>query len=241
MSGVALVVSATQETGPPTPADRSSGGTSATAPRAAQATAPSFATQSAQSATTFLEPCLRRRVGGSWGTTLSFCAQSGRGARSARRGPNRRVPSPEAVARVLADHARELAPDPRTELAPSDVGVTGLRAYAWTHPASPIVATVVVGGARVTAEARPVAYRWDWGDGHRRTTRTAGRPWTSARGGSIGHVFDTKGLHEITLTLTWEARWRVGRGAWTTLGTFSTGGSRPYVVREVVALLVPGR
>jgi hypothetical protein len=187
-------------------------------------------------------PCLRRRVGGSWGDTLSFCgpdaAPQERGGRT-----GAATPSPEDVARVLADEARALAPAPRIEISPQRVGLTGLQSYFWVEAPAPVRAAAGVGGVVVVAEARPVRYVWSFGDRVQLVTDHPGAPWreTDAAGSArtIGHTYETDGARNVVLEQIWEARWRIGDGEWQSLGLFSVTGVRRYPVREVVALLVP--
>ncbi|MFN2488844.1 MAG: PKD domain-containing protein [Actinomycetota bacterium] len=185
------------------------------------------------------QPCPRRRVGGTWGSTLSFCV-SGPSVRSGASGPGRRqAASPFSVARILADRALALAPKPRIQVAPARAGLTGLDSYFWLDPSEPIRASAGVGGLVVAAEARPVQYVWDFGDGDERVTSDPGRPWASGRVGSISHLYETRGSYDLSVEQIWEARWRIAGGAWRTLGLFSNSDARAYGVRQVVPVLVP--
>ncbi|CAN5574060.1 hypothetical protein BH24ACT26_BH24ACT26_18980 [soil metagenome] len=187
--------------------------------------------------------CLRRRVGGGWGDTLSFCVAEAEDTTRVAPGPaqERRRVSPEAVARVLADRAMALAPDPRIEVAPAGVGLTGLDSYFWLDQAAPITASAGVGGVIVTAQARPVQYVWDFGDGHDRVTSHPGRPWTRNRPGDIAHMYEGRARYELGVEQIWEARWRIAGGTWRRLGFFSNSDARAYRVRQVVPVLVPDR
>jgi hypothetical protein len=122
--------------------------------------------------------------------------------------------------------------------APSALGLTGLRSFVWLDPApETIQATAQVPGLTVYAQARPVRYRWDFGDDTTTSTSTPGRPWPN--GGGFGHTYQTRGTYEVTVTVVWQARWRMGDSAWRRLGSFTTGSSTTYPVRQMVALLVP--
>ncbi len=154
--------------------------------------------------------------------------------------PRRRQPSPEDVALSLMDRAIALAPDPQLRLAPARVGLTGLDSFFWlASPPRPITAAAGVGGFSVTAEARPIQYVWDFGDGVNKTTSHSGRRWSRRRPGNIPHLYETRGRYDVAVEVIWEARWRLGAGAWRHLGYFSTSDSVDYPVRQVVALLVP--
>jgi hypothetical protein len=182
-------------------------------------------------------PCLRRRVGESWGDTLSFCV-----ADTTPRGRGRAaLPSPEDVARVLADRARALAPSPRIEVAPERVGLTGLESFFWVEPPSPVRAAAGVGGVTVVAEAHPVQYVWSFGDGSGVVSDSPGvaRQTVDERGAAVTHTYETDGTRVVTVEQIWEARWRSGAGDWQALGFFAETGIRVYRVRAVVAVLVP--
>ena len=187
-------------------------------------------------------PCLRRRVGGSWGDTLSFCVA---GNRPGQRGGRTRAtaPSPEDVARILADRARALAPRPRIEISPQRVGLTGLPSYFWVERPLPVHATAGIEGAVVVAEARPVQYVWSFEVGAQLVTDHPGAARHAlARGGRpVRHTYETNGARTVALEQIWEARWRIGEGAWRVLGYFSVTGVRSYRVREVVPVLVATR
>ena len=151
-------------------------------------------------------------------------------------------PSPEALAQRAYDRVIELAPQPDLGVAPARTGLTGLKSFFWIdNDMGPVSATAGVRGLTVTAQARPVEYTWDFGDGSTRTTQHPGRPWTKARNGNVGHLYETKGGYEPTVTALWAARWRVNGGPWRDLGYFSTEGSVDYRVRQVLALLVRRR
>ena len=147
-------------------------------------------------------------------------------------------PSPEEIARTLADRAVSLAPEPDLQVTPSGIGLTGLESYFWleTSP-EPIEATAQAGPVLVTAQARAVQYVWNFGDGSDMVTNGSGRRWSASRGGNIGHVYETRGRYDLVVDVVWEARWRIGGGPWQSLGYFSNSDSRPYRVRQVIAVL----
>lgn len=156
--------------------------------------------------------------------------------------PPRRPPSPEAVARRLADRAIRIAPRPQLRLAPGRRGLTGLPSYFWlAQRPRRIQAAAGAGGVTVTAQARPVQYVWTYGDGTDAVTRRPGRRWTRARAGSIPHTYETKGRYDLTVEVIWHARWRIGAGGWRSLGFFSNSDTRGYRVRSIVPVLVRAR
>jgi hypothetical protein len=151
-------------------------------------------------------------------------------------------PSPEELARIAADRAIALAPKPRLRFAPRAVGLTGLPSYFWlARRPRAITASAGVPRLTVTAQARPVQYVWGFDDGGEKVTRKSGRRWRARRPGNIGHVYQARGRYRATVEVIWEARWRIGGGAWRPLGYFTNSDSRRYRVRQVIAVLVRPR
>lgn len=151
----------------------------------------------------------------------------------------RRPPSPEEVARRLADRAIRIAPRPQLRLAPGRRGLTGLPSYFWlAQRPRRIEATAAAGRVGVTAQARPVQYVWTYGDGTDEATRRSGRRWTRNRSGTISHTYETKGRYTLVVEVIWHARWRIAGRPWQSLGYFSNSDSRPYRVRSIVPVLV---
>ena len=151
-------------------------------------------------------------------------------------------PSPEELAQVAIDQAVAAAAVPELRLAPSAVGLTGLDSFVWlANRPEPIEAVASVPGLTVIAQARPVQYVWDFGDGATAVTSHPGRPWSPQQPGDIAHLYEIRGAYAVGVEVIWSARWQVTGGPWTDLGFFSTSDSQPYPVRQVVTRLVPGR
>ena len=151
-------------------------------------------------------------------------------------------PSPEELAQVAIDQAVAAATVPELRLAPSAVGLTGLDSFVWlANRPEPIEAVASVPGLTVIAQARPVQYVWDFGDGATAVTSHPGRPWSPQQPGDIAHLYEVRGAYSVGVEVIWSARWQVTGGQWTDLGFFSTSDSQPYPVRQVVTRLVPGR
>jgi hypothetical protein len=147
-------------------------------------------------------------------------------------------PTPEQIGRIAADRAVALAPKPHMKLAPSRVALTGLPSYFWLRPKPhAIVARAQAGALVVVAQARPVQYVWNFGDGRSLTTTRPGRRWTKKRRGNVSHLYETRGRYTLRARIIWEARWRTLGGRWAHLGYFSTSSSRGYGVRQVLAVL----
>ena len=150
--------------------------------------------------------------------------------------------SSEELLAIASDEMVALAERPQLEVAPARRGVTGLRSFFWLQRRpDPVSATARVPGLAVTAEAYPVRYIWDFGDGGKRATSHIGRPWTRRRPGNIGYMYETKGHYEVGTEVIWRARWRINSGSWQPLGYFVTAASELYRVREVAPGLTRSR
>lgn len=149
---------------------------------------------------------------------------------------------PRDLAAIAFDRARRLAVVPGLDFVPDGKGVTGLRSYFWLaeEPAT-VTATAEIPGLTVTAEATPVQYGWNFGDGHSMTTAHSGTPWTRRRPGNIGHSYQRRGSYDLTVDVLYAARWNVNGGPWQPLGYFSTSATENYRVRDVVAVLTRSR
>lgn len=66
-------------------------------------------------------------------------------------------------------------------------------------------------GQRVTIEATPRQFHWDFGDGTRQTTTDPGAPYPDLR---VTHDYLAKGTYRPSLGTTYGGRYRVGNGPW---------------------------
>ena len=150
------------------------------------------------------------------------------------RGP--RSPQSPGPGRII-DRVIELVAAPELDIAPGEIGLTGLETYVWIDEPAPVSVSAAAGGTTVDARAFPSQYLWDWGDGNDTLTYDSGRPWTRHSPGSIEHVYETRGRYDLSVEVVWEAQWRIDGGAWLALGFFSLGDSVDYPVRQVQARL----
>jgi hypothetical protein len=128
--------------------------------------------------------------------------------------------------------------EPELEVAPAQVGLTGLDSYFWlSEEPRPISASAQVPGLRVTAEARPVQYVWDFGDGDEEVTDHAGRRWSPELEGNVSHLYESRGRYDLRVEVVWQARWRIGGDEWRHLGYFSNSATTSYPVRQIVPVL----
>lgn len=89
-------------------------------------------------------------------------------------------------------------------------------------------------GFPIDVIGKPTSYTWDFGDGTRRTTASPGAPYPSHE---IEHAYAATGRHAVSVTTTWEGRYRVlddPLGRWRPVnGTaVTTGTSAPFDVVE---------
>jgi hypothetical protein len=151
-------------------------------------------------------------------------------------GRGSRAPQPPGPGRII-DRVIELVAAPDLDIAPSEIGLTGLETYVWIDEPAPVSVSASAGGTTVDARAFPSQYLWDWGDGNDTLTYDSGRPWSRNRPGSIEHIYETRGRYDLSVEVVWEAQWRINGGAWQALGFFSLGDSVDYPVRQVQARL----
>jgi len=150
------------------------------------------------------------------------------------RGP--RGPQPPGPGRII-DRVIELVAAPELQIAPSEIGLTGLETYVWIEEPRPVGATAAAGGTTVEARAYPTQYLWDWGDGNDTLTYSSGRAWTEHSPGTIEHVYETIGRYDLSVEVVWEAQWRINGGGWRALGLFSLRDGVDYPVRQVQSRL----
>jgi hypothetical protein len=147
-----------------------------------------------------------------------------------------RRPQPPGPGRLI-DRVIALVAAPKLELAPAQIGLTGLETYVWVGEPAPVSISAAAGRTTVDARAFPTQFLWDWGDGDDTLTYDSGRRWTPHRPGSIEHIYETRGRYDLSVEVVWEAQWRINGGAWQALGFFSLGDSVDYPVRQIQSRL----
>ncbi len=146
-------------------------------------------------------------------------------------------PSPADLAEVAYDQMLTLAPGVSIATAPR-AAMTGLPTFLWLDPPpEPISAAASIPGLTVEARAEPTSFMWDLGDGSSMTTESPGRPWTRRSDGDVRHTYERRGRYILSVTVFWEASWRVDGGPWMSLGSFRTSGEREQRVRQMIAIL----
>jgi hypothetical protein len=115
-------------------------------------------------------------------------------------------------------------PAPRTRV--------GIETVFYTRPVS-FSRTYTIHGSRVEVQARPVSFRWSFGDGSTRTTSSPGAPYPNH---TVTHRYASAGTRYPSVTTSYTVTYRVSGGAWRALpGSFSSAGAgtRLQVVKKV--------
>lgn len=107
----------------------------------------------------------------------------------------------------------------------------------YTTSTAPIARTVTLLGQRVTLEATPATYHWDFGDGRKLSTSEPGAPYPRL---DVTHSYLRTGTYRPSLSTTYTGRYRVGGGAWQQIpGTVTIDGAgRPLRAIEAQPKLV---
>lgn len=96
-------------------------------------------------------------------------------------------------------------------------------------------------GFKVDVEGTPTGYKWDFGDGQTLTTKSAGKPYPAK---DVTHKYMKRADQlGVSVTTTYEAKFRVDGGAWQTIEQplTVTGPTTALDVREAIPVLVdPG-
>ncbi|MEV5001848.1 PKD domain-containing protein [Nocardioides sp. LML1-1-1.1] len=108
----------------------------------------------------------------------------------------------------------------------------------YTSATAPLTRTVTLLGQRVTLEATPSRYRWEFGDGTVRTTSEPGSPYPRL---DVTHNYLRTGTYRPRLATTYTGRYRVAGGGWRPIpGTVTVQGApRPLRAIEARPTLVP--
>lgn len=96
---------------------------------------------------------------------------------------------------------------------PDGWGVAGKRTAFWTDDTTQ-TKTLTMLGQEVTVEAVPVSWRWDFGDGTVKWTHSPWRKPVSLERAGFYHVYSKAEHVKVTVTVTYEGRFRVGNGPW---------------------------
>ena len=96
-------------------------------------------------------------------------------------------------------------------------------------------------GWPVEVRFTPVAYHWDYGDGHRARSASGGGTWGGSQfsSTSTSHVYAQPGIYVISLTVEYRASFRFSGGTFQALAgsVNASGGSRQVEVCRVTPVL----
>ncbi|WP_168203742.1 hypothetical protein [Humibacter ginsenosidimutans] len=107
---------------------------------------------------------------------------------------------------------------PRASSEPDGWTVVGLDTNFMTD-ATVHTATGRLLNQQASVRFTPVGFVWDYGDGQRATTRTAGASWASLRVAEFSptptsHAYAATGTYDVQVIVVYTARYRLGSGAW---------------------------
>lgn len=152
-----------------------------------------------------------------------------------------------AAAITISDLARFLPASGALHAEPDGWAVIGVPANFWVDVRTITVRAALLGDA---AEVRftPQAYRFAYGDGSTKPTRTPGASWAALGQEELsdtptGHVYRSRGDLRATASVVYSAQYRFADGPWigvTGAVSASTPPERVLVVAERTALTRPG-
>jgi hypothetical protein len=142
---------------------------------------------------------------------------------------------------VLAQRVRDRLPVPGLAIASNPRrGLVGLKSWFWIEGGGrPLSDSLSAFGVTIEVEARPVSYRWDFGDGTVMTTKSPGRPYPERS--PVKHLYERSSAEQsdgyvVSVTTVFDVRWRANGGRWRTLSGISRVSERSYRVAESQAV-----
>lgn len=94
---------------------------------------------------------------------------------------------------------------------PDGITLVNFDTNFYTTSTRPIARTVTLLGQRVTLEATPARFHWDFDDGRTLSTDDPGAPYPRL---DVTHNYLRTGTYRPSLSTTYTGRFRVGGGAW---------------------------
>lgn len=119
-------------------------------------------------------------------------------------------------------------------------GLAGLKSWFWLEDGGqPHSDSLSRFGITVDVQARPVSYRWEFGDGTEKMTDSPGRPYPQRS--EITHTYDRSSAqfaqgYGVSVTVAFDVRWRTDGGRWRPLPGISRTSERFYRVAESQAV-----
>jgi hypothetical protein len=153
-----------------------------------------------------------------------------------RLGPNGNPAMPRATVDPvqLALSARDRLPVPAGRLRVNPTrALVGLPTWYWYqgYDGRPLTKTISALGVTVQVDARPTAFRWDFGDGTTMTSADLGRPFPQPS--TITHTYQAaRSGVTVTCTFDFAVRWRTPGDPWTPMGPISRTATATFEVAE---------
>ena len=126
---------------------------------------------------------------------------------------------------------------------PDGWAVVGVPANFWTY-VRPVTVDGSLLGEQAAVRFTPQLYRWDYGDGGSRTTRSGGASWSGLgqqelSATATSHLYLTKAAEDASVTVFWFAEYRFAGSDWTPVTGAVSNSSPPtrmLVVKERTVL-----
>lgn len=144
---------------------------------------------------------------------------------------------------TIEDVARFLPAAIALHAEPDGWAVVGVPANFWTY-VRPVTVAGELLGEEAAVRFTPQLYRWDYGDGVARTTRSGGASWSGLDQDELtstptSHIYRAKAKNDASVTVIWSAEYRFAGGDWIpVVGAVSNASpqTRMLVVKERTVL-----
>ncbi len=181
------------------------------------------------------ELILRRQPDGSWRYGGWTCVVTG---------------PPQVTAALVRERVSRLIPDAAIGLAPEQTTLVNIETVMWVAaPKQRTLPTITILGRNVHITIRLAQVSWNFGDGERDTSPTAGKAYDQRRDpcdaklcpSYYGHLYVHTGIVQISATATWTATFTVGTGRPVTIPGTVPGptATAPIHVKQARGVLVP--
>jgi hypothetical protein len=133
---------------------------------------------------------------------------------------------------------RVALPQPGCQYSPATTGLTGLATWGWAGPSATVTANPTINGYSVQAQAHPIRFIWEWGDGMSDASPGPG----SADDPAVRHTYRTKADYTISCRVVWAGSYTFtspgGAVQTVDLGTTAMRQDWAYHVVEIRSVLV---
>jgi hypothetical protein len=181
------------------------------------------------------ELILRRQPDGSWRYGGWTCVVTG---------------PPQVTAAMVRERVSRLIPAAAIGLAPEQTTLVNIETVMWVDaPRQRTLPAITILGRSVRITIRLAQVSWNFGDGERDTSPTAGKAYDGRTDpcdarlcpSYYGHLYVHTGMMQISATATWTATFTVGTGRPVTIPGTVTGptATAPIHVKQARGVLVP--